>query len=149
VPVDKIEHGAKVTVKLVFEAKSALNTPTFGVGIHTTDLLYLATQGSEEQLDLRTIAPGVFTLLFHIERFPFLPGVYSLRVGVSVGELRSVALYAEGIIQFQVESAIINRARTMNEGFVPLEGSWEVNEYPSHVKEMPIREKRAASKGTV
>ena len=115
-PVDKIEHGANVTVKLVFEAKSALNTPTFGVGIHTTDLLFLATQGSEDKLDLETIAPGVFTVLFHIERLPFLPGVYSLRVGVSVGELRSVALYAEGIIQFQVESACINRARTMNEG---------------------------------
>jgi len=129
--VDKIEHGGNATVKLVFEAKTALNTPTFGVGIHTTDLLFLATQGSEDKLDLDTIAPGVFTVLFHIERLPFLPGVYSLRVGVAVGELRSVALYAEGIIQFQVESTSINRARTMNEGFVPLEGRWEIDEYAS------------------
>jgi hypothetical protein len=109
--------------------------------------LYLATQGSEEQLDLRAIAPGVFAILFHIERFPFLPGVYSLRVGVSVGELPSLALYAEGIIQFQVESANINRARSMNEGFVPLEGRWEVDERASQVKEIPIPEKHA--KGTV
>src|SRR5438093_5577401 len=147
--VDKIEHDAEATVKLVFEAKAALKTPTFGIGVHTTDLLFLATKRSEEQLQLRAIGPGVFTVLFHIARFPFLPGVYSLRVGVAVGELRSVALYAEGIIQFQVESANINRAHTMNEGFVPLEGRWEVDESPSHVKEMPIRETRAASEGTV
>jgi lipopolysaccharide transport system ATP-binding protein len=148
-PVDKIEHDAKVTVKLVFDVKAALNTPTFGVGIHTTDLLYLATQGSEERLDLRAIEPGVFTLLFHIERFPFLPGVYSLRVGVSVGELRSVALYAEGIIQFQVESKVINRARTMNEGFVVLEGRWEVDARTSQVTDARLREKPAARNGTV
>jgi len=145
--IDKIEHDAEATVKLVFEAKSALKTPTFGVGIHTTDLLFLATKGSEEQLNVRAIGPGIFTVLFHIARFPFLPGVYSLRVGVAVGELRSVALYAEGVVQFQVESASINRARTMNEGFVPLEGRWEVDERAGQVKEMPIREKRA--KGTV
>ena len=141
--VDKIEHDAEITVKLVFEARSALNTPQFGVGIHTTDSLFLATNGSEEQLSLRAIGPGVFTVLFHIAKFPFLPGVYSLRVGVAVGELHSVALYAEGIIQFQVESASINRARTMNEGFVPLKGRWEVDEFAGQVKEMPIREKRA------
>ena len=145
--VDKIEYDAEVTVKLVFEAKVALNTPTFGVGVHTTDLLFLATKGSEEQLTLRTIGPGAFTVLFHMAGFPFLPGVYSLRVGVAIGELHSVALYAEGVIQFQVESASINRARTMNEGFVPLEGRWEVGECASQVIEMPIREKRV--KGSV
>jgi lipopolysaccharide transport system ATP-binding protein len=148
-PVDKIEHGAEATVKLVFEAKSALNTPTFGVGIHTTDLLFLATKASEGQLDLHAIGPGVFAVLFHIARFPFLPGVYSLRVGVSVGELHSVALYAEGVIQFQVESASINRARTMNEGFVPLEGRWEVDECASQVKEKPIRDKRIKASAQV
>ena len=147
VPVEKIEQGADVTVKLVFDAKSVLNAPTFGVGVHTTDLLFLATKGSEEQLTLRAIGPGTFTVLFHMARFPFLPGVYSLRVGVAIGELHSVALYAEGVIQFQVESASINRARTMNEGFVPLEGRWEVGECASQVIEMPIREKRV--KGTV
>ena len=145
--VDRIEHEAEVTVKLVFQAKVALNSPTFGVGIHTTDLLFLATKDTEDQLNSRAIGPGVFTVLFHIARFPFLPGVYSLRVGVAVGELRSVALYAEGVVQFQVESASINRARTMNEGFVPLEGRWEVDERAGQVKEMLIREKRA--KGTV
>jgi hypothetical protein len=59
-----------------------------------------------------------------------------------VGELRSVALYAEGVIQFQVESPSINRARTMNEGFVPLEGRWEIDGSPPHVSEKPIHEKR-------
>jgi hypothetical protein len=112
-------------------------------------LLFLATKNSEEQLSLPAIGPGVFTVLFHIARFPFLPGVYSLRVGVAVGELRSVALYAEAIIQFQVESASINRARTMNEGFVPLEGTFEVDESARHVREMPIRDKHAASEDTV
>ena len=145
--VDTIEPNADVTVKLVFEAKSAVTRPAFGVGIHTTDLLFLATKNSYEQLNLRAIGPGIFTLLFHIARFPFLPGVYSLRVGVSAGELRSDVLYVEGIMQFQVESASINRARTMNEGFVPLEGHWEVNESATQVEEMPIREQRA--NGTV
>jgi lipopolysaccharide transport system ATP-binding protein len=145
--VDKIEHDSDVTVKLVFEARSALNTPTFGVGVHTTDLLFLATKDTEGQLNLRAIGPGVFTILFHIARFPFLPGVYSLRVGVAVGELHSVVLYVEGIIQFQVESVNINRAREMNQGFVPLEGRWEVDERASQVKEIAIREKHA--EGTV
>ena len=145
--VEKIEHNAEVTVKLVFDAKSELNTPTFGVGIHTTDLLFLGTKDSEEQINVRAIGPGVFSILFHIASFPFLPGVYSLRAGVTTGELRSVAFYAEGIIHFQVESASINRARTMNDGFVPLEGSWEIGEYASQAKEMAIRDERV--KGTV
>ena len=145
--VEKIEHDDEVTVKLVFEAKSTLKAPAFGVGIHTTDLLFLATKSSEEQLNVRAIAPGVFTVLFHIARFPFLPGVYSLRVGVAVGNLRSVALYAEGVIQFQVESANVNRARTMNEGFVPLEGHWEVDQSASQVKDVPVCE--TPSQGTV
>lgn len=138
--VDKIEHGAGVTVRLVFEAKSVLNTPIIGVGIHTTDLLFLATEDTEQQLKLHTIEPGVFTVLFHVARFPFLPGVYSLRVGVAVGELFSVALYAEGIIQFQVESASINRARTMNEGFVTLEGRWEIDHGSKKAEEIRIVE---------
>ena len=35
----------------------------------------------------------------------------------------------------------------MNEGFVPLEGRWEVNESATQVEEMPIHEQRA--NGTV
>ena len=140
--VDKIEHGEKVTIKIVFDAKATLNSPTFGIGIHTTDLLFLATEESDEQLHLRSIAPGLFTLLFHVDEFPFLPGVYSLRVGVTIGELRSVAFYAEGIIQFQVESAAVNRARTKNEGFVPLDGRWEITERLIAVNDIPNRADR-------
>jgi lipopolysaccharide transport system ATP-binding protein len=148
-PVEKIEPDAEVTIKLVFEASSEVHKPTFGVGIHTTDLIFLATRNSENELALDTLSAGVFSILFHVTKFPFLSGVYSLRVGVSVGELRSTALYAEGVIQFQVESAGLNRARTMNEGFVPLDGRWELDARTSQVKDTRLREKPAARSGTV
>jgi len=112
-------------------------------------LIFLATRDTENELALDTLSAGVVSILFHVTKFPFLPGVYSLRVGVSVGELRSIALYAEGVIQFQVESAGLNRARTMNEGFVRLDGHWELDARSGQVKDTRLREKPAARNGTV
>jgi lipopolysaccharide transport system ATP-binding protein len=126
-PINTILPNAMVSIRLTFEAKTELQKPIIGLGIHTTDMLFLATEESDAQLSVRTVGPGVFSVLFHIRRFPFLPGVYSVRTGIRIGESGSgIAYYAEGVIQFQVASGTINRARSMNEGFVPLEGSWEL-----------------------
>ncbi|OEU66621.1 MAG: polysaccharide/polyol phosphate ABC transporter ATP-binding protein [Desulfobacterales bacterium PC51MH44] len=131
IPIDTIEHNADVTVSLSFRARVELVKPAFGVGIHTTDFLFLANDESIEKLGPVTIAPGTFRVQCHIRKFPLLPGVYSLRVGVAIGELCSAAFYAENLFHFRVQAKEINRTRAMHQGFIPLDTNWEISEVAS------------------
>ncbi len=43
-----VEHGSDVTVSIVYRAHVELENVIFGVGVHTTDLLYLADKDTED-----------------------------------------------------------------------------------------------------
>jgi hypothetical protein len=59
-----------------------------------------------------------------IHRFPFLPGVYAIRLGVDVGELTATVFYAENLFFFQVTPDGEARAGSMREGIVAWESEW-------------------------
>lgn len=131
-PVPTIEHLENIELQVTYRVKKVLPEPIFGLGIHTTDFLYLATSQSLGELALGNLAPGVYTLSYKIRRFPFLPGVYSLRLGVALsGSFQSV-LYSENVIPIQVVAPHINRAvvSAQNEGFVALDGEWSLTPNP-------------------
>jgi hypothetical protein len=94
--------------------------------VHTTDFLYLATSQSIGQLMPGNLAPGTYTLTYNVHKFPFLPGVYSLRLGVALAASFQPVFYGENIIPIQITASQMNRAvtSTQNEGFVALDGKW-------------------------
>jgi lipopolysaccharide transport system ATP-binding protein len=125
--VDKIMHNDDVTVTILYKTSIELVRPTFGIGVHTTDFLYLATDNSHRNFADTRLAPGVYEARCRIKKFPFLPGVYSLRLGISSGEIPKPQFYAENLLHFQVEGEGVIRGAEGTEGFVPLDASWENN----------------------
>jgi lipopolysaccharide transport system ATP-binding protein len=124
VPLSQITLGGALTIHVSYRVNTALTRPVFGIGIHTPDFLYLATTYSDSKLSGDYLAPGRYELSLHIPRFPFLPGVYCVRVGVALGKLYSTAFYAENVASFQVTAPSVLWAEAIREGFVPLEGQW-------------------------
>jgi len=133
-PTDRIRHNDDVTIALRYRAHTPLPQANFWVGIHTTDFFYLATQSSEEKLPRPDVDTGTFTVQCKIRKIPLLPGVYSLRVGVQVGELRTPLLHAENVFQFRVEADQISRAQALDLGFVSLDTEWEIGDVADAAK---------------
>ena len=129
-PVAEIPLGGAVTIRASYTVHAMLRQPVFGIGIHTPDFLYLATTYSDSQLNCDQIAPGAYEISLSIPRFPFLPGVYCVRVGVALGHLYSTAFYAENVASFQVVTSSVRWAEAMRDGFLPLDGTWRLEGAP-------------------
>lgn len=125
---NSVQHLQDFEFKVKYRVRNSLPDPIFGIGIHTSDFLYLATSQSLGELKPGTLAAGLYTLSYKVRRFPFLPGVYSLRVGVALGSSFQPVYYGENVIPLHVVSADINRAVVGygEDGFVSLEGSWSI-----------------------
>ncbi len=121
--INKLRHEQTVRIQLRYEVTKKIHTPIFGIGVHTTDFIYLATEHSINQLTLDYLDPGQHVLTFDIPSFPFMPGVYSLRAGVAEGNAARTIFYAENLLHLQVVSDNAED-RTWNEGLVALSGSW-------------------------
>jgi ABC-type polysaccharide/polyol phosphate transport system ATPase subunit len=126
--VESVTSGQDVTFVLSYKVNCPIRNPVFGVGVHTTDFIYLATVQSVGQLDCTTLDPGMHEVTCRVSRLPLLPGVYSLRVGVAVGELLNATYYAEGVLHFSVHAPGINRAWVSHEaeGFIALDTAWNI-----------------------
>ncbi|MDO8938534.1 MAG: ABC transporter ATP-binding protein [Methylicorpusculum sp.] len=129
--VASIEYLEDIEFKVTYVIKSKLAEPIFGLGIHTTDFLYLATSQSLDQLASGLLHPGKYTLSYKVSNFPFLPGIYSLRLGVALNGSFQPVFYSEGVFPLHViASKNINRSvlSTNNEGFISLDGKWSLVE---------------------
>ena len=124
--ISAIEHLEDIEFQVIYRVNRSLPDPIFGLGIHTTDFLYLATSQSLGKLAPGNLSPGIYTLSYKVSSFPFLPGVYSLRLGVALGGSFQPVFYSENVIPIQVIAPHINRAVVsgQNEGFVALDGDW-------------------------
>jgi lipopolysaccharide transport system ATP-binding protein len=128
VAINKVAYGSNVVVTVRYRAHTDLVSPNFGIGIHTTDSLYLATHNSVEQLGRpELLSSGIYRIDYAIKDLPFLPGMYSLRLGVQVGGMSSPIFHAENVIQFQVEAESVTRSAASVSGFVALNGSWSIS----------------------
>jgi lipopolysaccharide transport system ATP-binding protein len=134
-PISKLNHMQAVRVQLTFEVKKEIRIPIFGLGIHTTDFIYLATQHSINQLKLDRLSVGRHVLVFDIPSFPFMPGVYSIRAGVSEGTAARTIFYGENLLHLQVVSDNADD-RIWNEGLVSLSGTWSYSPTLSNIEEM-------------
>ncbi|MBI3772165.1 MAG: ABC transporter ATP-binding protein [Gammaproteobacteria bacterium] len=135
-PVSSIEYLEDVEFQVTYRIKKTLPEPIFGLGIHTTDFLYLATSQSLGNLSPGNLSPGIYTLSYKVRSFPFLPGVYSLRLGVALAGSFQPIFYSENVMPIQVVAPHINRAvvSAQHEGFVALDGDWGLTENSSDKK---------------
>ncbi len=128
-PTNVVPFRNDLVVKLRFRTKSTLRNPVFGLGVHTSDMLYLATHHSDTQLSLDTIDAGEYTIRCVMRRVQLTPGVYSLRFGISEGAGATTVYYAENLLHFQVTTLGSRESSPPNaEGFFALDGNWQVPE---------------------
>ena len=125
---DKIMYKTDVIVLIQVKVIVPLEHLTFGVGVHTTDFLYLTTHNSENQLNIERMSAGNHEIECQIKDFPLLPGVYSLRVGVTAGKAVRTVFYGENLLHFQVVTNAVNRLSiAIRDGFFALDASWSVH----------------------
>ncbi len=124
--VDQVTSGHGVNIVMTYQVNSPLKQVNFGLGIHTIDFIYLATNNWIEEFPPMDLEPGEVTVSFRIPSLPLLPRRYSLRIGVSLGEKLVPIYYAEGILQFQVISQNASISGSQEAGFLAVQGSWDL-----------------------
>ncbi len=125
-PTHAVTFRSDVVVEIRLRTSMVMRDPVFGIGVHTSDMLYLATHHSDVQLPIGDFEPGDHTIRCVLRRLPLTPGVYSLRFGISEGAGATTAFYAENLVHFQVTTAGSTEAPPPNaEGFFALEAEWE------------------------
>jgi ABC-type polysaccharide/polyol phosphate transport system ATPase subunit len=122
--ITSLDHAKPVIISFAVTNHKVLIKPKFGVGVHTTDLLYLATETSELALGNYDLPPGTHTIKCTIPSLLLLPGVYSFRLGIDEGDIRRNVYYQENIFHFKVSGQ--NQANNRALGFFPLNINWRI-----------------------
>ncbi len=120
--VDSVTHGQDISVRLRYRIHRPIERPTFALGIHTPDLLYLASKDTGPEFRSITITDEIFDVSCILRQFPFLPGSYALRACVAQGD--GIIFYAENLHPFVVTAKHGSRADMSEEGFVRLRTEW-------------------------
>jgi lipopolysaccharide transport system ATP-binding protein len=142
---DRLAYDHDFTACFRVTANTDLTDVTFGFGFHTTDFLYLTTHNSEEQLHIRDLPSGEHEVLCTVGRMPLLPGVYSLRFGVTAGQGARTVFYGENLLHFQVVPEKAGDVPiTVREGFFALDACWSLDSRPTHADVVSPLAKRAS-----
>lgn len=123
-PLRRVQANEPVEIRVVYRNGNPLVQPKFGIGVHTSDFLYLTTYDSRDEIQMDEVGPGEHEAICHISRIPFTPGIYSLRLGVSGGGVERRIFYGENLLNFQVEGDERHRNVPGSEGLVLLDATW-------------------------
>jgi len=123
--VESLSYSQNCSIHFKIHVRQELEELTFGFGFHTTDFLYLTTHNSEEQLNTNRLAPGHHEITCKVNRLPLLPGIYSVRFGITAGKAARTIFYGESLKHFQIIGDI---PITIRDGFFALDADW-VQEY--------------------
>ncbi|EHJ46130.1 Teichoic-acid-transporting ATPase [Solidesulfovibrio carbinoliphilus subsp. oakridgensis] len=121
----RVRVNEPVNIRIHYRNTDALDQPKFGIGVHTSDFLYLTTYDSRHEIQMETVEPGEHEAVCHITRLPFTPGVYSLRLGVSSGGVEKTIFYGENLLNFQVVGEERFRNVAGSEGLILLDAKWQ------------------------
>ena len=123
--IHEVAYLGDFLIRLQFRAHKLVKQPVFGIGLHTTDFIYLATNHIDHKSSRAVLDSGLHTFECVIRSLPLLPRTYAIRVGISVGEQRDTAFYVENALMFRVVGADLNRTSPdSSEGFIALETEW-------------------------
>ena len=116
-----LEYNQDCSIRFKVDVSKPLESVTLGFGFHTTDFLYLTTHNSEEQLHSVNLPVGIHEITCKISHLPLLPGLYSIRFGVTAGQAARGVFYGENLKHFNVIGKI---PLTIREGFFALQAEW-------------------------
>jgi lipopolysaccharide transport system ATP-binding protein len=126
--IDRVNYLSAVTIRVRFKTPIELKEPTFGIGVHTPDMIFIANDDSILSVsNMGVISPGEFEIQYHISKMVLLPGVYALRVGAALKDNDFPLFYEENLCHFQVYSDTLSRSRTVSQGFVSFGGEWVID----------------------
>lgn len=123
---NEIPYGSDVRVLIRIHAHRPLIAPIFVFGIHTTDFVYITTTTSPQSLRDTTFSPGDHTLILNINKFPLLPGAYSVRFSLDVEDPIKNILYGDNLCHFSISSGGLQRTASSCEGFFLLNTNWQL-----------------------
>lgn len=129
--LDSVCTGAEFSIHVKLKCHHNLDGVTIGLGVHTTDFVYLTTHSSEISESVHNLVAGDHDIYLRVRHFPLMPGVYMLRMGVTAGDVGKGVFYGENLLRIPVESSLDNRIpSSMREGFFALEASWDFGPVP-------------------
>lgn len=123
--VNRVHVNDPIDIRIVYRNMQPMLEPKFGVGVHTSDFLYLTTYDSRTEIEMDTLEPGVHEAVCHVARLPFTPGVYSLRLNVNAGKVENTIFYGENLLNFHVEGEERHRNLPGSEGLILLDAQWK------------------------
>ena len=102
---DTVKMFGPMTIVLDFVALEHVESPSFTLGIHTTDLVYVSSFSTVELRDRpRFVEPGTHSIRCFIPRVTLTPGVYGIRAGIGSWQQYRRVDKAYGLAIFQVVS---------------------------------------------
>ncbi len=119
--VESLSYYENCSIHFKVNVLEKMEKVTFGFGFHTTDFLYLTTHNSEEQININSMALGIHEISCDIKRLSLLPGIYSIRFGITNGKVARNVFYGESLKHFQV---IGDLPITIRDGFFALDAFW-------------------------
>jgi lipopolysaccharide transport system ATP-binding protein len=122
---DRLAYKTDVIVEVSFKANVEVQSPTFCVGVQTTDCVYPMSTVTKDLFMNRTLKPGLHLLKCRISRLPLLPGVYSFNFGLYAGEFKTALFYGESVATFQVKPFV--EMDPMVYGFFEADTAWELD----------------------
>jgi hypothetical protein len=119
--VECLSYSQNCSIHFKIHVLEELEGVTFGFGFHTTDFIYLSTHNSEEQLSINRLFPGDHEITCKVNKLPLLPGIYSIRFGITAGQAARSLFYGESLKHFQIVGDI---PITIRDGFFALDAYW-------------------------
>jgi ABC-type polysaccharide/polyol phosphate transport system ATPase subunit len=127
---ENIPFNGELRLAITYRIQQRITRPVFGFGVHTTDLLYLASMDTKGDFFDKPLDPGDHLLTCKVASFPFNPGSYSIRLAVADGE--SMVFYGENLAEVHVVDPTQSLATIKEYGFVPLNMTWDINNTQTH-----------------
>ncbi|OAI20505.1 polysaccharide/polyol phosphate ABC transporter ATP-binding protein [Methylomonas lenta] len=119
--VENLTYNQNCSIHFKIRVLEKLDEVTFGFGFHTTDFLYLTTHNSEEQLKINNLPPGEHVISCKIKKLPLMPGIYTIRFGITSGQAARTVYYGESLKHFQIVGSV---PITIRDGFFALDALW-------------------------
>ncbi len=125
-PLDSVCSDATFSMHIKLRCHQNIEKATIGLGLHTTDFVYLTTHNSEISNSEVNLNAGDHDIYLRVSHFPLLPGVYMWRMGLACGDTGKTIFYGENLLQISVAAPKETRVpSSMRDGFFVLKASWE------------------------
>ena len=129
--LDQVTTGSTFSIHLRLRCHERAENITIGLGVHTTDFVYLTTHNSEITQSRVDLGAGDHDIYLRISHFPLLPGLYMWRMGITCGDTYRTAFYGENLLSISVLKPHERHVpASMRDGFFALDGVWEFESHP-------------------